>query len=74
MPAKWSRKITITVIGVDLEVVTDPVAGGGTAIAIATGTATDFTIPLAALPLGTGETVDQGARPEVDTEAPVGEM
>ena len=69
-----SRKITITVIGVDLEVVTDPVSVGGMAIAIAKVIATDFTMPLAALPLGTGERVDRGARPEVDTEAPVGEM
>jgi len=81
MPAKLavhhplSRKTTITVIGVDIEVVTDPVsAAGGTAIAIAKVSATDFTIPLAAPPLGTGERVGRGARPEVDTEAPAGEM
>jgi hypothetical protein len=69
-----SRKITITVIGVDLEVVTDPVSAGGTRIAIAKVSATDFTMPLAAPPPGTGERVDRGAHLEVDTEAPVGEM
>lgn len=69
-----SRKIIITVIGVDLEVVTGPVAAGGSAIATAKVSATDFTMPHAAPPAGTGERVDRGARPEVDTEAPVGEM
>ena len=37
---------------VDLEAVTDPVSVGGMAIAIAKVIATDFTTPLAALPLG----------------------
>jgi hypothetical protein len=69
-----SRKTTITVIGVDLEVVTDPVSAGGTAIAIAKVSATDFTMPLAVPPPGTGERVGRGARLEVDTEAPAGEM
>jgi hypothetical protein len=67
-----SRKIIITVIGVDLEVVTGPVSAGGSAIVIAKVTANDFMIPRA-VPPGTGERVDRGARPEVDTEeAPVG--
>jgi len=71
-----SRKITIMAIGVDLEVLTGPVAAGGSAIAITIGkvTATDFMIPCAVPPAGTGERVDRGARPEVDTEAPVGEI
>lgn len=68
-----SRKITITVIGVDLEVVTDPVSVGDMAIAIVKAITTDSTMPLAALPQGTGEKVDRGARPEVDTEVPVEE-
>jgi hypothetical protein len=66
-----SRKIIITVLGVDLEVVTGPVSAGGSAIAIGKVTGNDFMIPRA-VPPGTGE-VDRGARPEVDTEeAPVG--
>jgi hypothetical protein len=69
-----SRKITITVIEVDSEVVTDPVYVGGMAIAIAKITATGSTMPLAVPPLGSDARVDRGARPEVDTEgAPVGE-
>jgi hypothetical protein len=68
-----SRKIIITVIGVDLEVVTGPVSVGGSAIAIGKVTTNDFMIPRAVPPAGTGERVDRGARPEVDTEeAPVG--
>ena len=65
-----SRKIIITVKGVDLEVVTGPVSAGGSAIAIVKVTGSDFMIPRA-VPPGTGE-VDRGAHPEVDTEAPAG--
>jgi hypothetical protein len=68
-----SRKIIITAIGVDLEVVTGRVSAVGSAIAIGKVTANDFMIPRAVPPVGTGEQVDRGARPEVDTEeAPVG--
>jgi hypothetical protein len=71
-----SKKIIITVTGVGLEVVTGPVAAGGLAIGIGIGkvTATDFTIPRAVPPVGTGEQVGRKAHPEVDTEAPVGEI
>ena len=69
----WLRKIIITVIGVDLEVVTGPVAAGGSAIGIGKVTANDFMIPHAVPPAGTDERVDRGARREVDTEeVPVG--
>ena len=67
---RLSRRIIITVIGVDLEVVTGPVSVGGSAIAIGKVTANDFMIPRAVLPAGT---VDRGVHPEVDMEeAPVG--
>ncbi len=69
-----SKKIIITVTGVDLEVVTGPVAAGGSAIAIGKVPATDFTIPRAVPPAGTGEQVGRGAHPEVDTEALVREI
>ena len=69
-----SRKITITVIEVDLEVVTGPVSAAGSAIAIGKVTANDFMILHAVPPAGTGERVDRGVRPEVDMEAPVGEI
>ena len=68
-----SRRMIITVIGVDLEVVTGPVSAGGSAIAIGKVIANGFMIPRAVPPAGTGERVDRGVHPEVDTEeAPVG--
>ena len=65
--------MTITGIGAGLEVVTDRAAAGGMVIEIAKVIATGFTTALAA-PALRRVGVGRGARPGVDTEAPVGGM
>lgn len=68
-----SRRVTITVPEADLEEVTGLVAAGGTVIAIAKTSGTDFMTGLAAPALRKGEGVGRRVRLGVDT-GPAGEM
>lgn len=64
-----SRGVTITTPEADLEEASGLVAAGGTAIAIAKASGTNFMTGLAAPALRTGEGVDRGVRLGVDTRA-----
>ena len=67
-----SRRVTITVPEADLEGDSGLVAAGGSAIAIAKASGTDFMTDLAAPALRKGEGVGRGVQLGVDTRAAEG--